>query len=219
LAITLLPAVFLFAAVEFLGLEVSQVEDDVLLEWSTASETQNLGFVLERKTDPDSAWAPLADFMHVDALLGQGTVSTTTHYAFRDSLVEDGTEYFYRIAGVDEASNIGYLDSASILVAVTGIPAALPGNFSLSVFPNPFNAGTMVRFRVPAGTRRSTLHLYDTRGKRIAVLYAGNDVRRGEHGLPWDAAGFPSGVYVCRLRCELNTGEVRQGVQKLLLLK
>ncbi|MDZ7820668.1 MAG: hypothetical protein U5N26_01975 [Candidatus Marinimicrobia bacterium] len=61
------------AAVEFLGLHVSQTEEDhVLLEWSTASETQNLGFFSERKTDPDSSWNPWMIFCITTRSSGRG---------------------------------------------------------------------------------------------------------------------------------------------------
>ncbi len=208
------------AAVEFLGLNVSQTEEDhVLLEWSTASETQNLGFFLERKTDPDSSWNPLDDFLHHDALLGQGTVTSTTCYTYTDSSVEDGTEYFYRIAGVDEASNVGYLDSASILIAVTAAAPVLPGDLALSVHPNPFNTSVAVRFHVPGKAEKLSVDIVDIRGKRIATLFEGKDIRPHGHSIRWNAGASPSGVYLCRLRCTAQTGEVMQSTQKLLLLK
>ncbi|MDZ7820667.1 MAG: hypothetical protein U5N26_01970 [Candidatus Marinimicrobia bacterium] len=64
-------------------------------------------------------------------------MTSTTYYTYTDSSVEEGMEYFYRIAGVDEASNVGYLDSASILIAVTAAAPVLPGDLALSAHPNP----------------------------------------------------------------------------------
>ncbi|MDZ7796337.1 MAG: T9SS type A sorting domain-containing protein [Candidatus Marinimicrobia bacterium] len=217
--VILLIAIQVFAAVEFLSFDASQSGDNVLLEWSTASETQNLGFLLERRTDPDSSWNPLDDFLHNDALLGQGTVTTTTYYTYTDSSVEDGMEYFYRIAGVDEASNIGYLDSVSILIAVTAAAPVFPGDLALSAYPNPFNTSTTVHFHVPGKAEKLSVNIFDIRGVRIATLFEGKNLRPYEHSVQWNAGAFPSGVYLCRMQCTTHTGDVMLSAKKLLLLK
>lgn len=212
-------AIPLFAAVEFLGFEASQTGENVFLEWSTASETQNLGFLLERRTDPDSSWNPLDDFLHNDALLGQGTVTTTTYYTYTDSSVEDGTEYFYRIAGVDEANNIGYLDSVSILVAVTAYSPGSPGHFYLDIYPNPFNAHTLIRFSVPEDAITTSLRIFDIRGTCTAVLHERRNMQNPEYTVRWNAGNAPAGIYFCTLHGRRNTGEFFQRTKKMLLVK
>jgi formylglycine-generating enzyme required for sulfatase activity len=74
-------------------------------------------------------------------------------------------------------------------------PAA-PGEYRLlQNFPNPFNPWTTIRFTMPnAGKAR--LAVFDLLGREIAVLVDG-ETGAGTQTAIWDAAGVPSGVYIC----------------------
>ena len=87
-----------------------------------------------------------------------------------------------------------------------------PSSFSLSAFPNPFNAQTRIRFEVArAGEVR--LRVFDLLGREVARLSDGQ-VASGEHEILWDAARFATGEYFTRLDSPEGTR-----TQKLLLLK
>lgn len=74
----------------------------------------------------------------------------------------------------------------------------LPLDFGITgVFPNPFNAQTIVRFSVPVATEVS-LEVYDLNGRKVNTLSSGR-IGSGYHELGWDASGFPAGVYFVRL--------------------
>ena len=95
---------------------------------------------------------------------------------------------------------------------------ALPAGPELAQnFPNPFNAATVIRFRLPAeGEVR--LELFDILGQRIATLVHA-PLSGGPHAASWngrDDYGRPasSGVYFYRLRF----GSTRL-THKLLLLR
>jgi hypothetical protein len=87
-----------------------------------------------------------------------------------------------------------------------------PSSFSLSVFPNPFNATTEIRYLLPRAGRIS-LRVYDMLGRGVAML-ADQDETTGEHRTVFEAAALPSGIYLLRLQSGAM-GETR----KLLLLK
>lgn len=75
----------------------------------------------------------------------------------------------------------------------------MPQEFMLNQnFPNPFNPATTIGFRLPR-TGAVSLKVYDVLGREIASL-VDNIMDAGYHTYDWDASGFPSGVYVCRLR-------------------
>ena len=90
-------------------------------------------------------------------------------------------------------------------IATAGVSALgeIPSVISLGAnYPNPFNPATVIPFTL---SRRGhvTLSVYDTMGRRIAVLVDGV-LPGGSHNIRWDAAsnaGFPvaSGVYSIRL--------------------
>jgi hypothetical protein len=77
-------------------------------------------------------------------------------------------------------------------------PAGTPVRCRLSaVFPNPFNASTVVRFDVPAACR-VRLDVFDGQGRRVRTLADG--VRpAGEWTVRFDASGLPSGAYLVRM--------------------
>jgi len=70
--------------------------------------------------------------------------------------------------------------------------------------PNPFSGVTSIRFRL-SRPEQVTLRIYDARGELVSTLVDGVcDV--GEHTVPFEATGLPSGVYLYRLR----TGAMEQ---------
>lgn len=208
----------LFAAVEFLGLLVSAENNSVRLEWSTSSETANQGFVLERKTDSSAVWGVLDSYIYNDLLRGQGTVSSLTNYSYIDSLVSVGQQYYYRISGVDNAGNIGRLDSVSVLLSTTATSSELPGSFALKVYPNPFNAETTLDFFLDRNVPELLLRVYDISGN-ICFSQRIYDPPAGNWRFILDAGSLSSGVYFCSLQAFGYDNKNRQIIKKLLLLK
>jgi hypothetical protein len=84
-------------------------------------------------------------------------------------------------------------------VGVESRDAALLRLFSLEQnFPNPFNPSTQIAYALDR-PQDVQLAVYSLTGERVAVLVDGNQ-RAGEHKVRFDAAGLPSGIYVCRLK-------------------
>jgi len=78
------------------------------------------------------------------------------------------------------------------------------------VFPNPFNPGTTISFRL-AYAQMVTIDAYNLRGEKAAQILAGY-TPAGNHTIYWNATGLPSGVYFIRwqagdaqkiLKCQL----------------
>jgi len=185
-------------AVEFIVIEASIQDLKVVLTWSTATETENQGFILEKKTDSLAVWNPLSSYINNDDLRGQGTVSSTTNYTYTDSLVTSGETYFYRISGIDNANNIGLLDSLSILVGEVGIKPMVPSDFILTAYPNPFNPRTVISMHY-AVSGNAVVNIYNTQGALVEKLINGY-VESGNYELTWDATGMPSGVYIVTMQ-------------------
>jgi hypothetical protein len=82
----------------------------------------------------------------------------------------------------------------------------------LSIYPNPFNSSTKIRFSLPR-TERVSVRVFDLLGREVGLLQDGNAVA-GEHTVTFDASPFASGVYLCRLQAG---GFSR--TQKMVLLK
>jgi hypothetical protein len=110
-------------------------------------------------------------------------------------------------------------DGVQVLPGHCAAPSAVPSNpfspdASLSLWPNPFNPTTTIRFEVP---RESdvTLRIYDVSGRLVrALVEARQDAR--VHEISWDGtdnAGrrVASGVYFCKLTVGASV-EVRKTV-------
>jgi phosphatidylserine/phosphatidylglycerophosphate/cardiolipin synthase-like enzyme len=113
----------------------------------------------------------------------------------------------------------------SITVGVEGSPAGVPGEFRLEQnFPNPFNARTVIGYRLPASSAhqrqsgipeygRVILSVYDLLGQKVATLI--DDVLSpGTHMVTWEPEGMASGVYFYRLKAESSVL-----TRKLILLR
>jgi hypothetical protein len=68
-------------------------------------------------------------------------------------------------------------------------------------YPNPFNAGTVIRFNVPEAVEIE-LTIYNVLGQKVRTLYKGI-AARGMNQISWDGEGdeavVSSGVYFYRL--------------------
>ncbi len=94
-------------------------------------------------------------------------------------------------------------------------PAALN---RLSIFPNPFNPSTKIRFSLESESV-VTLRIYDLSGRVVSELALGVTYGAGDHGVDWNGfsdqgAPVSSGVYI--LKAELGQW---QSSEKLILLK
>lgn len=77
------------------------------------------------------------------------------------------------------------------------IASSVPGSFRLGTYPNPFNSGTTIEYEVPSPGMVS-VKIYNMLGQAIDIVAEGIG-NPGVHRARWDAAGFPSGMYLCRL--------------------
>jgi hypothetical protein len=89
----------------------------------------------------------------------------------------------------------------------------IPSEFSLSQnFPNPFNPSTRIRFALPSA-HDVTVTVHDVLGREVGRLV--DEMKpAGEYEIEWNAAAFPSGMYVCRMQAGSYSA-----VKKLLLQK
>lgn len=79
-------------------------------------------------------------------------------------------------------------------------------------YPNPFNPVTNISWQLAVSTEVE-LSIYNILGQKVCTLLSEKQ-DAGKHNLSWDANGFMSGVYFCRLQA----GQY-QDVQKMILLK
>ncbi len=171
---------------------------NVVLNWSTATETNNQMFEIERRTES-------SEFRTIAFVEGAGTVSETRNYSYIDKSVDQGINY-YRLKQIDFNGTYEYSDE--IEIEVNG-----PLTFALDQnYPNPFNPTTNIKYSVPEAGN-VTLSVYNTVGEEVAVLVDGFSAS-GFFEVSFNASNLPSGVYMYKLQ-SANSVQTK----KMMLLK
>ncbi len=191
--------------VELISFIAISNDDEVLLNWSTATETNNKGFEILRFAQNDSEWKNIA------FVPGFGTTTEPHSYSFKDKNLKEG-KYQFRLKQID-------FDGTTSCSRIVEIEIILPTNFSLEQnYPNPFNPITTIKFTVPVTLSEVEgslvkLKVYDVLGKEVASLI--NEYKQaGSHEFEFNATDLPSGTYFYQLR----TGSYF-ATKKMILLK
>ena len=189
-------------AVELTSFGATVSGSSVVLNWLTATEINNRGFEIERKS-PNTNWENIG---FVD---GVGNSTSTMSYSYVDANIT-GTSYKYRLKQIDYDGSFEYSKEVEIDLNVK--------DFNLyQNFPNPFNPSTKIKFSVPQ-EGLVTVKIYNMLGQEIVTLFADN-ASAGVHTLNWngkDANGIDvsSGSYIYKM----TAGNFIQS-NKMILIK
>lgn len=193
LSVELMPQASGTVPVELVSFSARVVDSEVVLEWVTASESNNFGFQVQRKAG-DGEW------LRIGFVSGAGTTTETQRYTFRDAAAGPGV-LFYRLKQLDTDGAFEYTQAVSVTFGV-------PEVFALAQnYPNPFNPTTEIRYQIPARdaiARDTELAVYNLLGQKVRTLVR-EQQGPGFYSVTWDAtdeAGIPlpSGVYAYQLR-------------------
>jgi len=188
--------------VELASFTASASEGLVELSWTTATETNNQGFQIERSNG--------GEFTSVGYIAGHGTTTETQNYTFVDRTVQTGS-YSYRLKQVDFDGSFAYSN-----VVETEVVA--PAEFVLDQnYPNPFNPSTMISFRLAVDSKVS-MTVFNVLGQEVASLLNGNLVA-GSHQVNFDASSLNTGVYMYRIEAAGIDGTNFVDVKKMILTK
>ncbi len=174
--------------------------NSVRLSWTTLSESNVTGFVVQRRSAADTVW----NVFPGDSVGGQGTSTSLHQYAVVDTGVAPGTWVFRVMQEFQDSAARYSVEIGVTITAPNGVSdEPLPGAFALNQnYPNPFNPTTEVSYQLSAGSL-VTLRVYDILGREVATLVNGYQPA-GLHTVTFDAKGLASGAYFYRLRSGTN---------------
>ena len=187
--------------VELASLIAENVLDEVILKWETVSETNNMGFEVERseKLIGKKEWNS-AGFVD-----GSGTTTERTTYIFKEKISNPGT-YYYRLKQIDFDGTVTYSPEVEIDVMS-------PKEFALfQNYPNPFNPVTTIKFSLPK-QNDVKLIVYNALGQ-VVVELINETMEEGYHEVQFSASNYASGIYYYRLK----TSDF-SSIKKMILLK
>lgn len=164
----------------------SYVNGAVHLEWTTATETNNFGFEVQKRYDNTS-------YEKIGFVSGNGTTTNGMQYSFEDNGLLTGRIY-YRLKQLDFNGDFEY--SNEIMVEVLNLT-----DYQLfQNYPNPFNPSTSIKYSVPARSKIK-ISLYDIIGNEVSTLFEGIQ-ESGVHDINLTADNLPSGVYFVSMIAE-----------------
>ncbi|MDZ7315185.1 MAG: T9SS type A sorting domain-containing protein [candidate division KSB1 bacterium] len=172
----------------------------VLLRWETVSETNNLGFEVERAMGAEKNW------QRIGFVKGAGTTTRQQTYQFIDTEALEVGVYFYRLRQLDTDGTFSYSQTVKFEVTAP-LDYALMQNF-----PNPFNPTTTIVFQLKE-SGYATLQVYDLLGRRVMTLVDG-ELKAGTHKITLDASELSPGIYFY----SLNAGSFKE-MKKMTLIK
>jgi hypothetical protein len=159
------------------------------LSWTTASETDNDGFYIERSTDGEN-------FVRItnDMIPGAGTSSSNNDYTYADQNLNNGVHYTYRLIDVDINGN-EYVNPELVEVTPSFLSDAIViDEYKLHQnYPNPFNPSTTLVYDVK-DQGMVTLKVYNVMGQEVAEL-VNQSRENGRYAVSFDATGLSSGIY------------------------
>jgi hypothetical protein len=164
----------------------------VELHWITATEISNYGFEIERAIANSSSSTGLFEWAKIGFMEGHGNSNSRKEYSFVDNSISVSATYSYRLKQIDRDGSFKYYQAVEVTIDK-------PSKYELAQgYPNPFNPTTTIEFSLPQ-SGYVTLKIYSTVGEEVATLVS-EKRSAGRYRVEWNASGFASGVYFCRLQ-------------------
>jgi len=185
--------------VELTSFIASADKERVKLEWTTATETNNAGFEIQRKGSGE--WEK-AGFIE-----GKGTTAEKQDYSFTDR-VKNAGKYSYRLKQIDFDGSFEY---SNIIEIEAGY---VPKVFNLNQnYPNPFNPSTTIEFTL-ADDGMTELKVFNIIGQEVISLFREEGKAGQIYRISFNASDLPSGIYFAKL-LQGNS----QMMKKMILIK
>jgi hypothetical protein len=185
--------------VELTSFTAALLGAEVVLHWTTATETENSGFEVQKLIN--SQWKSIG-FVH-----GAGNSNVRHDYQYTDR-ARSGSVTSYRLKQVDRNGSFTFSNSVE---AVSGLTA---GDYGLSQnYPNPFNPSTTFSFAMK-NAEQTTVKVFTLIGEEVATLFDGIAQPNHRYSMTFAPKNLASGIYFYSLR-----SASRHEVKRMLLMK
>jgi hypothetical protein len=155
------------------------------LQWSTASESNNSGFEIQRSTDGTD----FRSLSFVPSKSDNGNSAVTLHYSFDDVKPFNAGSY-YRLKQMDKDGRFSF----SNIIAIKG--QAITSLTISNLYPNPVKDN----FNVVLGSNKPgtvSVMIKDAAGKNVMLRNV--SIKEGDNIIPLQAAALQPGMYILRI--------------------
>ncbi len=197
--------------VELTSLQAEFANNAVTISWQTATETNNKGFEIQRKSG--NSW------VNVGFQPGAGSSTELNNYSFVDNLSDNAgsNQLTYRLGQIDLNGTVHYSKEIEVTIA------AGPTTYSLDQnYPNPFNPTTTIRYALPYESSVKIV-VYNITGAQVSVLANGIQ-SSGTHQVVLNSSSLDkelsSGIYFYQIIAHSTDGSHSfTETKKMILLK
>ncbi|MFT5169165.1 MAG: hypothetical protein ACI8P3_004413, partial [Saprospiraceae bacterium] len=172
--------------VELLSFEVSKEFDEILLAWSTASESDNEGFEIQHSQNA-------IDWKKVDFVDGKGDTNSTSYYSYIHENPLVGINY-YRLKQMDFDGRMDYSNTLSQFINTE--------EQTISTYPNP--VVDFLQVDLPKGEFMATV--LNAEGRVVTNTEMTNNASL-------DFSDFNSGIYFLLIK---NTSNNKEEIRKIV---
>jgi hypothetical protein len=172
--------------ITLLAFDAHEVDQDVMIEWKTASEKNNAGFIIERSADGQSFYK--IDELETKAL--NGNSSTVLDYKIMDENPLEGWNY-YRLKQVDQDGSVKayHIDVVQIEESEKESIVSNPVGVG-EIYPNPYHAEGL-HIPVNKDLDRIQLEVFDMTGRSLLT----KEVKVQDSDVKLDME-LPVGLYI-----------------------
>ncbi len=169
-------------AVELVAWDVRVDEGAALLAWTTASETDNAGFRVEKNAEG------IGGFEQIEFVDGQGTTDESTDYRYRTEELSREEHAFRLVAVASDGSSNVVGEPDTVRISPSDDAVIRPPS------PNPVRQRAVFDVAVSeASAITSTVHTLN--GEKIQTIVQEEISTRGTHRYVWHAGNVPAGLY------------------------
>ncbi len=178
--------------VELVSFNYELLDENIQLNWITATEINNLGFEVLRRIINEDVWEKIG------FVPGSGTTTEYRSYNFLDESVIKGN-CSYRLKQIDYSGQYEYSNEVKVELSS-------PDKFSLEQnYPNPFNPSTVIQFTI--GSKQFVqLKVFDVLGNEILML-VDEEKSAGTYEVEFSAEGLSSGIYFYKLSVSVGPSQ------------
>ena len=169
--------------VELVRFDADAKQEEVTLNWETATESNNAGFEIQRSTDGKS-------FTGVGWAIGYGNTNTPRTYSFIDRTLPVGKTFYYRLRQVDYDGQFEY--SKIISVSIDS-----KDNLVGEPFPNPAKNGIFQVDLFAQADELWNIALFDMTGSQVHQEQ--RQITTGSRTLNFNFADLTAGTYFIKL--------------------
>ncbi len=190
--------------VELVSFNYHSYNNDILLSWETASETNNYGFYIETAESGKNEW--------ITQGFVRGFGTTTLHQHYRFVLPAPVTGLKVRLKQID-------FNGAFVYSAPLTIDNVFPEGVTLFTnFPNPFNPATNISFEL-SDKADISLKVYNVSGTELINLLSGIK-EPGKTLISFSPEGLSSGIYYAHLSARrLSDNMIFEKTVKMVYIK